>query len=285
MKDRSEINYYLENIYDSIAGELQKLEMELKSQLFSVTRKKIDLHNVINYFFEIPGKRLRPILTILSARSVNPETHLKKEVIELAAALELVHNSSLIHDDIVDESKNRRGRLTMNHHFNNKIAVLAGDLLYTHAFLIVNKIDNPQVSGIIAECVERMCKSEIKEIISPVSNYDEYISYLDNKTANLMSICCKCGAILSGADEEKANVLGDFGRNFGISYQLTDDYLDNEKPENFEINLLLQAKIFGKKALNDISNLPESKIKKDLRSLVKYVLEKGNIKYQKLANA
>ena len=225
MSNISETNIYLENIYDSIKSELQKLELELKSQLYSVTKSKIDLFNVINYFFEIPGKKLRPILTILSAGTVAPQHPIKKNVIELAAALELIHNSSLIHDDIVDESQNRRGRLTMNHRFNNKIAVLAGDLLYTHAFLIVNKIDNPQVSGIIAECVERMCKSEIKEIISPVSNYDEYISYLDNKTANLMSICCKCGAILSGADEEKANVLGDFGRNFGISYQLTDDYL------------------------------------------------------------
>ncbi|MBC8384969.1 MAG: polyprenyl synthetase family protein, partial [Candidatus Cloacimonetes bacterium] len=215
MSNISETNIYLENIYDSIKSELQKLELELKSQLYSVTKSKIDLFNVINYFFEIPGKKLRPILTILSAGTVAPQHPIKKNVIELAAALELIHNSSLIHDDIVDESQNRRGRLTMNHRFNNKIAVLAGDLLYTHAFLIVNKIDNPQVSGIIAECVERMCKSEIKEIISPVSNYDEYISYLDNKTANLMSICCRCGAILSEADQETANALGDFGRNFG----------------------------------------------------------------------
>ncbi len=285
MNNHSETNFYLENIYDSIAAELQKLDLELKTQLYSITKNKIDMHNVINYFFEIPGKKLRPILTILSAGTVAPEHPIKQEVIELAAALELIHNSSLIHDDIIDDSQKRRGQLTMNHKFNNKIAVLAGDLLYTHAFLIINKINNPQVSGILSECVERMCKSEIKEIISPVSNYEEYISYLDDKTANLMSVCCKCGAILSRAKESETGFLGEFGKNFGISYQLTDDYLDKEQPQNFEINLLLQAKIFGKKALHDISSLPDSGYKNNLHNLVKYVLEKGNIKYKKIVNA
>ena len=131
MNSFSETNFYLENIYDSLKSELQRLELELKTQLYSITKNKIDLHNVINYFFEIPGKRLRPILTILSAGTVTPRHLFKKEVIELAAALELIHNSSLIHDDIVDESQKRRGQMTMNYKFNNKIAVLAGDLLFS----------------------------------------------------------------------------------------------------------------------------------------------------------
>ncbi len=277
-----EVNVWLENISQFLKKELTLLEIELKNRLLSVTNSKIDLHNVFNYFFDIRGKRLRPILVLLSSglvRSMSSNDNIEEEnEIKLAAALELIHNSSLIHDDIVDESSHRRGQITMNHKFNNRIAVLAGDLIYSHAFLIMNDLNFPRISGILSECVEKMCQSEINEIISPFTNFEQYIAYLDAKTAELMSTCCKCGAIIAGADEETIFALGEFGTNFGIAYQLTDDFLDDEQPDNFEVNLLLQAKIYCEKARKNLNMFKNNEYRKHLLNLIQYVINRPNLK-------
>jgi octaprenyl-diphosphate synthase len=203
-------------------------------------------------------------------------------VIKAATVMELIHNSSLIHDDIIDESSHRRGQATLNHKFNNKIAVLAGDLLYSHAFLIMNKLNFSQVSGILSGCVEKMCRSEIKEIISPYSDFTEYIGLCDAKTADLMSACCKCGALISNAKKDEVTALGNFGTNFGIAYQLTDDFLDDEQPKSFDINLLLQAKIYGEKAKKNLAEFADNEYKKHLLNLVQYVTEKAeSVKLEK----
>ena len=279
---KKERNMWFEHISQFLKKDLSLLEIELKKRLLSVTDNKIDLHNVFNYFFDIRGKRLRPILVLLSSGLVKSnDSDDNKQIeneIKLAAALELIHNSSLIHDDIVDESSHRRGQMTMNHKFNNRIAVLAGDLIYSHAFLIMNDLKIPRLSGILSECVEKMCQSEINEIISPFTNYDQYISYLDAKTAELMSTCCKCGAIIAGADEETIFTLGEFGTNFGIAYQLTDDLLDDEQPQNFNVNLLLQAKIYCEEAKKNLNNFKNNEYKKQLLNLTQYVINRPNLK-------
>ena len=279
---KNDANVWLENISLFLKKELSLLEIELKKRLLSVTDNKIDLHNVFNYFFDIRGKRLRPILVLLSSGLVKSidsnEINQNENEIKLAAALELIHNSSLIHDDIVDESSHRRGQMTMNHKFNNRIAVLAGDLIYSHAFLIMNDLKIPRLSGILSECVEKMCQSEINEIISPFTNYAQYISYLDAKTAELMSTCCKCGAIISGAEEDAIFALGEFGTNFGIAYQLTDDFLDDDQPQNFDVNLLLQAKIYCEKAKKNLDFFENNEYKKHLLNLIQYVINRPNLK-------
>jgi len=282
----NEVNVWLDNISQFLKMELSVLEAELKKRLLSVTANKVDLHNVFNYFFNTRGKRLRPILVLLSSGLVRSEKSNEKgkssrvndNEIKLAASLELIHSSSLIHDDIVDESSHRRGQTTMNHKFNNKIAVLAGDLLYSHAFLFMNKLHSPLISGILSGCVEKMCQSEINEIISPYTDFKKYIEYLDAKTASLMSACCKCGAIIAGADESTVASLGEFGRNFGISYQLTDDFLDDEQPKNFNANLLLQSKIYAERARKSIKNFKDSVYKEQLLNLIRYIVEKPELK-------
>lgn len=284
-----DVNIWLESNFVFLKKELALLENELKNRLLSVTNSKIDLHNVFNYFFDIRGKRLRPILVLLSAglvRSINSKGLAEKNTIneneiKLAAALELIHNSSLIHDDIIDESSHRREQITMNHKFNNKIAVLAGDLIYSHAFLIMNDLKFPKISGILSECVEKMCQGEINEIISPYADFEQYIAYLDAKTAELMSTCCKCGAIIAGANETIISALGEFGTNFGIAYQLIDDYLDDEQPQNFDVNLLLQAKIYSEKAKKNLEIFENSEYKKHLLNLLRYVAAKSNLKQEK----
>ena len=281
----TEVNVWLENIFKFLKKELSLLEIELRNRLLSVTENKIDLHNVFNYFFDIRGKRLRPILVLLSSGLVRSGDYDNNKTngneIKLAVALELIHNSSLIHDDIVDESSHRRGQVTMNHKFNNRIAVLAGDLIYSHAFLIMNDLKIPRLSGILSECVGKMCQSEIREIISPFANYEQYVAYLDAKTAALMSTCCQCGAIISGADEETVSALSEFGTNFGIAYQLTDDYLDDEQPKDFDVNLLLQAKIYSEKAKKNLEFFEDNEYKKHFLNLIRYVMDKPKLKQEK----
>ena len=280
----SEVNIWLESTFEFLKKELSLLENELKNRLLAITSNRIDLHNVFNYFFDIHGKRLRPILVLLSSgiiKTKNPTDSRKdnnKDEILLAAALELIHNSSLIHDDIVDESSHRRGQITMNYKFNNKIAVLVGDLIYSHAFLIMNDLNFPRISGILSECVEKMCQSEINEIISPYANFEQYIDHLDAKTAALMSTCCESGAIIAEADEASITALRNFGTNFGIAYQLMDDYLDDEQPNNFDVNLVLQTKIYCEKANKNLEFFEESEYKKHLLNLVRYVATKSEKK-------
>jgi octaprenyl-diphosphate synthase len=283
---KTEVNTWLEDIFAFLKAELSLLEDELKNRLLTVTKNKVDIYNLLNYFFELRGKRIRPILVFLSSgiiraerSKISSEDHFVNEnKINLAAALELIHNSSLIHDDIVDESFHRRGQYTLNHKFNNKIAVLAGDLLYSHAFLFINNLNFPGITQILSECVELMCQSEINEIISPYSDIDQYIAYSQAKTAALMSACCKCGAIIAGGNEMEVNSLGKFGTNFGISYQLTDDFLDDEQPRNFEVDLLSLAKNYSDRARKNLDNFKESAHKKQLLKIIEYILEKPTLK-------
>ncbi len=284
-----EVNVWLEQVFVFLSKELSLLENELKKRLLSFTENRIDLHNIFTYFFEIRGKRLRPILVLLSAGLVREMTATSDRTateasdteIQLAAVVELIHNSSLIHDDIVDESSHRRGQKTMNHKFNNRIAVLAGDLLFSHGFLIMNKLEQPKISAIFTKTVETMCQSEINEIISPFANFEQYIAHLNAKTASLMSACCKSGAILAGADEKSISLLGEFGTNIGIAYQLMDDYLDDEQPKNFDINILLQTKIYCEKAKKNLENFKDCEYKKHLLNLVRYVIIKSELKQEK----
>jgi len=272
----------LKAIYKFLEKDLSSLENELKNRLLLATKNKIDLYNVIQYFFEIPGKRLRPILVLLSSgivrsmkfKTFSNEKSIDENIIKLSAALELIHSSSLIHDDIVDGSSHRRGQITMNYKFNNKIAVLAGDMLYSHAFLIINRLKISGISEILSQCVEKMCQCEINEIISPYANFEQYISYLDSKTASLMSTCCKLGAIISGADDETVLALSNFGSNFGILYQLMDDYCDDDEPKNFKVNIQSQANAYAESARNDLEKFNDSENKKQLLYLIRFVTEK-----------
>jgi Geranylgeranyl pyrophosphate synthase len=154
----------LKEIYQPISNELSQVEIELKNvvrnlgQGFSLANSKPKglPYEIINHFFKVPGKRLRPALVLLSAKSVNCGlSTLDNGLIRLAAAVELIHNASLIHDDIIDNESFRRGQPSLNKQFGNQTAVLVGDMLYTHAFsLLFGKVDN-RIINILLQCVEK----------------------------------------------------------------------------------------------------------------------------------
>ncbi|NQV18971.1 MAG: polyprenyl synthetase family protein [Armatimonadetes bacterium] len=275
----------IEQIYNSLNEELNHVERELKFQISLILKNKRNLKKIIDYFFKIPGKRLRPILVLLSAGLIKgDQIKNNKTLIELASAVELIHSASLIHDDIIDDSNFRRGQLTMNYQYKNKIAVLAGDMLYSHAFsLLIDKFDK-RILTILSQSVERMCSGEIGQLKVPISSFEEYLKIIEDKTASFMSTCCQSAAILVDSDEKTVKTLGKFGFNFGISYQLLDDYLDNDATFNFNINLFEKAKEYGKRAQVTIASFENSKYKNSLYNLITYLFEKDKINNSKLMN-
>jgi len=282
----------LKQIYMPIKKELDEVEKELKKQVRSIivqcskfnhslhTAVKFNVEQIFNHFFKIPGKRLRPALVILSAKSVNSGvSSVDRRLIQLAAAVELIHNASLIHDDIVDDASFRRGQLSLNKQFGNQIAVLVGDMIYTRALLLlINNLDK-KIFNILLECVEEMCCGELNElrIINHKPRTTEYLKIIGDKTASFMSACCKCGAMLNGADKKLSEALANYGFNFGMAYQIIDDYIDGDNLKNV-VRAFSLANKFASMAKLSIKDLKSSIYKEKLYDLVDHVLIQLKVK-------
>ena len=173
------------------------------------------------------GKRLRPMLFMLCA---NAKTDCPPEkTMPLATALELIHTASLVHDDIIDASKKRRGVETANSKYGAQIAVLVGDYLFAKAFqLIAENNYNVQVQLILSNLVKNLCVGEILQDRSlfEVPTLNEYYTRINLKTAVFLSSCCKLGAIVAEMEEHEVENLTAYGSGLGLAFQIIDDLLD-----------------------------------------------------------
>lgn len=173
------------------------------------------------------GKRLRPMLFLLcaNAKADCPQ----KKTMPLATALELIHTASLVHDDIIDTSKKRRGVETANSKYGAQIAVLVGDYLFAKAFQLVAENDyGAQVSMILAKLVKNLCVGEIMQDRSlfKVPTLDEYYTRINLKTAVFLSSCCRLGGVVSEMTEREVEKLTAYGSGLGLAFQIIDDLLD-----------------------------------------------------------
>ncbi|MDA3810032.1 MAG: polyprenyl synthetase family protein [Spirochaetaceae bacterium] len=237
----------LTDIFAPVEQELIQVKKLLNIQVGEILDRHIPGSNQIQFFNDLlnrilsnPGKMLRPVLTLLSAKAICPEMNKDVEdtVIRIAAAVELIHAASLVHDDIIDDAEERRGKPSLNKVFNNKIAVLAGDILYAQFFSIITKLPvkddslKLRILNIFCEVSQQMCLGEINQHRILKSNdesgKDEYLDILKNKTAVLMSACCRSGAIAAGATVEMEQTMSDFGLKFGLAFQLADDLKDGD---------------------------------------------------------
>ncbi|MGD0153708.1 MAG: polyprenyl synthetase family protein [Thermacetogeniaceae bacterium] len=172
------------------------------------------------------GKRLRPLLVILCSGLADPS---HQPLIDMAAAAELIHTASLIHDDILDQATTRRGATTINHLQGNHTAVLAGDFLFAAAFDLLTCTGRPEALALMTEAIRAMCQAEIeqKEAVFQFSvTESRYLGRIEKKTAALLAACCGAGALAGGAAPEEVASLMAFGRNLGLCFQITDDLLD-----------------------------------------------------------
>lgn len=179
------------------------------------------------YLLKAGGKRLRPLLTLLSARCFSPQ--IPPPAITTAVAAELIHLASLIHDDIIDNADKRHGKLSLNARWGNKIAVLAGDYLFAKAFKILSQQGLYQVLELMIEAIEDMCNGEIEQALDSF-NYDQeeesYYRKVRKKTGKLIAVCCQSGSLTGGAGAEEALCLRNYGLNLGYAFQIADDILD-----------------------------------------------------------
>ena len=185
-----------------------------------------DLERLIEYVSSRSGKMIRPALLLLAGRCCGRTTD---EHIRVAAIIEMIHNATLLHDDVIDEGQKRRGLPTINRLWGNETAVLLGDLLLSRVFKMCAELEEPQAARVIAAAAVRLCEGELRQAVQKhdwLLSEEDYIDAITEKSAVLFSSSCYLGAVLAGASAEHARSLADFGLNAGIAFQITDDLLD-----------------------------------------------------------
>jgi octaprenyl-diphosphate synthase len=207
-----------------INDELDRVKESIGQQL-APARGDDSIRRLVVHLNTCGGKMIRPALMLLSGKAVGKVTD---EHIRVAAILEVIHNATLLHDDVIDEGQKRRGSPTVNNLWGNEAAVLLGDFLLSRVFKMCADL-RPQVSKIIAATAARICEGELRQIVQRQNGQlseSEYIDIITEKSAALFSSCCHLGGLLAGASEVQIRSLSDFGLNTGIAFQITDDLLD-----------------------------------------------------------
>lgn len=178
------------------------------------------------YIISAGGKRLRPILTILAGKALG---YADDPLFSLAAMVEFIHTSTLLHDDVVDESDLRRGRKTANNMFGNAAAVLVGDFLYTRAFQLMVATGKLRILEIMAEATNIIAEGEVLQLMN-IGNIEvteaEYLHVIEYKTAKLFQAAAQVGAIMAQATEQQELALKNYGTHVGTAFQIIDDVLD-----------------------------------------------------------
>ncbi|TAL70249.1 MAG: polyprenyl synthetase family protein [Bacteroidetes bacterium] len=269
---------------------------EFNSFFKNLMKSDVSLLNlIISYLTRKRGKQIRPALVLLSAQLCGEISH---RTYAGASMAELLHTATLIHDDVVDESKERRGMASVNAIWKNKIAVLIGDYLLAKGLLTA--IDNGEFDFLRAtsHAVRRMSEGELLQIQkSKDYNIDEstYFRIISDKTASLMAACCEIGSISSSDNPAYHKKMREYGEFLGMSFQIQDDILDYEgksgtigkpvgndlKEKKITLPLIYSfSKVSKKQSKEILSLMKKKKIKKDdIKKIISFVRENGGIEY------
>ncbi len=233
-----------------------KGELKKRADFFNIQLEKFlrngepeVLYDAVRHLPLAGGKRLRPCLAMVACEAVSGDI---KNVIPLTIALELTHNFTLVHDDIMDKSKLRRNMPTVHIKYGEPTAIIAGDLLFTKAFESIHNLEGDlsvfkNVEFGLVDCVREISEGQQLDMEFEKRNNvteDEYIEMILKKTAVFFMYAAEAGAILGGGTKEQVNALNEYGKNLGLGFQITDDYLDVSSKEN----------VLGKDIGNDIRN-------------------------------
>ncbi len=179
------------------------------------------------------GKRIRPMLCLASAKLCD---YNEKSIIELATCVEFIHTATLLHDDVIDNSKKRRGILTAHEIWGNKSSVLIGDFLLSKSFELMIDIEETKVLKLLSKTASILIKGEISQLLSnnDISiTEDNYLEVIKAKTSKLFATSCEVGALIANKPKIYSNALNSFGMNFGMTFQIIDDLLDYKSIENY----------------------------------------------------
>ena len=231
------------DIFNLLKNDLVKVEKILKD---STIANETICTDISKHIILKPGKRFRPILLLLTFLSFKKKSN--SNILKAAAAVELLHSASLIHDDIVDDSTMRRGQKTSNVIWGDHASVLAGDFLLSKSLWLINQTKNNHVMNSVTNAASELADGQIMDLAFSKKFNDfsikSYFKMISLKTASLLSSCSEVGAILAGANPQKVKSMKNFGLNLGISFQIVDDMLD----------FTGDTKILGKRTLQDLKD-------------------------------
>lgn len=232
----------LEKIYRPIEKELKGVNSVLRASLGGSDASAIGRIN--KFLLKSPGKKLRPALVVLSSKV--SAAYGKKisgrifearnaKLLKIAAALELIHTASLVHDDIIDHAQFRHHQPTVNRKWGQDVAIACGDYLYTEAFRLIAECGNPDILSCISSATKLMCEGELQQVCQRDNLgllKKQYLIMVKKKTAALFAASCQAGAAICGSNRITQEALRGYGLNFGFAFQIMDDCLDLIATEN-----------------------------------------------------
>ena len=280
----------IEHIKQPVEAEMKIFEQKFKNFMASSVPL---LDKITHYIVKRKGKQLRPLFVFLTARTVG---EINESTYRAASLIELLHTATLVHDDVVDDSNERRGFFSINALWKNKIAVLVGDYLLSKGLLLsLNNNDFEQLK-IVSNAVREMSEGELLQIEKARKLDIEESIYFDiirQKTASLIASCCACGALSAGANAEQVEQMRKFGELVGIAFQIKDDLFDYGtadigKPTGIDIKekkmtlplifALQNASFFDKREIINIvknnNNNPDK-----VTEVIDFVIKSGGIEY------
>ena len=225
-------------VFDLLRDDLVAIEREFGRDTVSNVRAITDIGEHLRAG---GGKRLRPALLLLGAKLF---PHDERSAVRLGAVVEIIHTATLVHDDIIDEAKTRRGRPAANTQWGNSKCVLAGDWLYMQAFKIAVQERNFRILDVLIDLTQQMVEGELLQMekLGKCISLDEHFDLIFRKTACLFSVSMRLASILGKSTEEQEERLAEYGRNLGLAFQIVDDVLD----------LTASEEVLGKPVASDL---------------------------------
>ncbi len=211
------------DVWEAYRPELDGVEEQVRKNLDSSVAL---VNTVAAQILTSGGKRIRPLLLLLSARACG---YLGRDHHQLSSLVEFIHTATLLHDDVVDEADVRRGRRTARKVWGNQISILVGDYLYSKAMALVVEFRSQGINEVLAEACTKMAEGEVLQLYyngNPATPESDYLRIVEHKTAGLIAAGCKMGAIIADATEDRQDALFRFGQYLGIAFQVADDTLD-----------------------------------------------------------
>ncbi len=213
----------IEDVHALIKSNMDAVNDTIKRRLSS---EVVLINQIGHHIVNSGGKRLRPMLVLLAAHALG---YRGRHHINLAAIVEFIHTATLLHDDVVDSSEQRRGQETANSLWGNEASVLVGDFLYSRAFQMMVEVGDMRVMEILAETTNTIAEGEVLQLLNchdADTTEDRYIKVIRYKTAKLFEAASRLGAILSDSDRELELAMARYGMHLGTAFQLVDDMLD-----------------------------------------------------------
>ena len=280
----------LKDIQAPVATEMDAFEKKFRQSMKS---KVMLLDKITGYIVRRKGKQMRPLFVFLSAGATGT---ISESTYRGASLIELLHTATLVHDDVVDDSSIRRGFFSINALWKNKIAVLVGDFLLSRGLILSMENDDINLLRITTDAVKEMSEGELLQMEKARKldiSEEIYYEVIRQKTASLITSCCKVGAASAGADEETINKMGEFGLAVGMAFQIKDDLFDYGtfeigKPRGIDIkekkmtlpliHALGKASRLEKKRIKNLVKRAEKKPKL-VHEVIDFVKQSGGIEY------